>query len=95
MLIIQKRIAPQAHADAELQLAFEQRRKVRQRTALVTGEEVALFLDRGAILRGDDCLAADNGQVVRVVAAAEALMEVKSGDAGVLARAAYHLGNRH
>ena len=95
MLIIQKRIAPQAHADAELQLAFEQRRKVRQRTALVTGEEVALFLDRGAILRGGDCLVADNGQVVRVVAAAEALMEVKSGDAGVLARAAYHLGNRH
>ena len=95
MLIIQKRIAPQAHADAELQLAFEQRRKVRQRTALVTGEEVALFLDRGAILRGGDCLVADNGQVVRVVAAPEALMEVKSGDAGVLARAAYHLGNRH
>ncbi len=95
MLIIQKRIAPQAHADAELQLAFEQRRKARQRTALVTGEEVALFLDRGAILRGGDCLVADNGQVVRVVAAPEALMEVKSGDAGVLARAAYHLGNRH
>jgi len=95
MLIVQQRIAPQAHADAELQLAFEQRRKARQRTALVTGEEVALFLARGAILRGGDCLVADNGQVVRVVAAPEALMEVKSGDAGVLARAAYHLGNRH
>jgi urease accessory protein len=95
VLIVQKRIAPQAHADAELQLAFEERRKARQRTTLVTGEEVALFLDRGAILRGGDCLLSDDGQVVRIVAADEALMEVKSVDAGVLARAAYHLGNRH
>ena len=95
MLIIQKRIAPQAHADAELPMAFEQRRKTRQRTALASGEEAALFLDRGSTLRGGDCLLSDDGRVVRVVAAAEALMEVKSGDAGVLARAAYHLGNRH
>ena len=95
MLIVQKRIALQPHADTELRLAFEQRRKARQRTVLVTGEEVALFLDRGMILHGGDCLLSDDGRVVRIVAAPEALMEVKSDDAGVLARAAYHLGNRH
>jgi urease accessory protein len=95
MLIVQQRIAPQARADAELRLPFEQRRKTRQRTALASGEEVALFLDRGLVLRGGDCLLGDDGRVVRVVAAPEALMEVKSSDAGVLARAAYHLGNRH
>jgi len=95
MLIVEKRIASQTHADVELQLPFEERRKVRQRTNLSNGEEVALFLERGSILRSGDCLLGDDGRVVRVVAACEPLMEVKADDAGVLARAAYHLGNRH
>jgi urease accessory protein len=95
MLIIERRIAPQPHADAELVLAFEERCKVRQRTRLESGEEVALFLDRGTILRDGDCLASEDGRVVRIVAAQEALMEVRTCDAELLARAAYHLGNRH
>ena len=61
----------------------------------MSGEEVALFLDRGTILRGGDCLAAEDGRVIRVVALPEALMEVSASDAELLARAAYHLGNRH
>ena len=39
--------------------------------------------------------AADDGRVVRVVAADEDLLEVRCDDADALARAAYHLGNRH
>src|SRR5215831_18589389 len=95
MMIVEKRIAKQAHADARLELSFEDRRKARQRTRLEDGEEVALFLDRGTILRGGDCLEARDGRIVRIVAAAEALMEVSTADATLLARAAYHLGNRH
>jgi urease accessory protein len=95
MLIVEKRIAPQARADAELALPFEERRKARQRTVLSSGEEVALFLDRGTILRGGDCLLGDDGRLIRVVAAPEPLMEVAASDASLLARAAYHLGNRH
>jgi urease accessory protein len=95
MLLLQRRIAPQAHADAELPLPFELRQKSRLRTALASSEEVGLFLERGTILRGGDCLQADDGRIVRIVAAPEALMEVASGDARALARAAYHLGNRH
>lgn len=95
MLIVQRRIDPSEHADVELQLAFEQRRKTRQRTLLPSGEEIALFLDRGNVLRGGDCLLGEDGRVVRVVAAPESLMEVRSDDAHALARAAYHLGNRH
>jgi urease accessory protein len=95
MLIVEKRIAAQAHADAELELAFEERRKVRQRLRLGSGEEVALFLDRGTVLRGGDCLRAQDGRIVRVVAAAEPVMEVRTDDGLLLARAAYHLGNRH
>jgi urease accessory protein len=95
MLLLQRRIAPQAHADAELPLPFELRQKSRLRTALESGEEIGLFLERGTILRGGDCLQSDDGRVVRVVAAPESLMEVASFDARALARAAYHLGNRH
>ena len=95
MLIIRERIAPQPHADAELVLPFEQRQKSRLRTVLASSEEIGLFLERGTILRGGDCLRGDDGRIVRVVAATEALMEARSADPQALARAAYHLGNRH
>ena len=95
MLIVQKRIEPRDSADEELRLPFEQRQKTRQRTVLASGEEVALFLDRGNFLRGGDCLLGEDGRVVRIIAAPESLMEITSDDASALARAAYHLGNRH
>ena len=95
MLIVEKRIASQPRADVELELPFEERRKVRQRMRLANGEEIALFLDRGSVLRGGDFLQSEDGRVVLVVAASEPLMEVKTQDASLLARAAYHLGNRH
>src|ERR1700694_1289120 len=95
MLIVRQRSAKQDHADAELVLPFELRQKSRLRTALRSGEEGGLFLDRGALRRGGDCLLADDGRIVRVTAAREAVMEVRSADPDGLARAAYHLGNRH
>src|ERR1700694_1822776 len=95
MLIVRQRSAKQDHADAELVLPFELRQKSRLRTALRCGEEVGLFLDRGAVLRGGDCLLADDGRIVRVTAAPEAVMEVRSADPDGLARAAYHRGHRH
>ena len=95
MLIARERIAVVARVDAELCLPFEQRRKTRQRAVLVGGEEIWLFLDRNVVLHGGDYLLGEDGRVVSVVAAPEALMEVKTDDASALARAAYHLGNRH
>ena len=95
MLIVQKRIPPQTAFDVELILPFEQRQKSRLRTTVATGEEIGLFLERGTVLRGDECLEADDGRVVRVVAADEDLLEARCVDPHALARAAYHLGNRH
>ena len=95
MLIVQRRIPPQPAFDAELALPFEQRQKSRLRTTVSGGEEIGLFLERGAVLRGGEFLRADDGRVVRVVAADEDLFEVRCTDPGALARAAYHLGNRH
>ena len=95
MLIVQKRTSQQLTPDAELILPFELRQKSRLRTAVASGEEIGLFLPRGSVLRDGDCLEADDGRVVRVTAAPEDLIEVRCADADALARAAYHLGNRH
>ena len=95
MLIVRKRITPPTSFDAKLVLPFELRQKSRLRTTVEGGEEIGLFLDRGTVLRDGDCLEADDGRVVRVVGADENLLEVRCADASSLARAAYHLGNRH
>jgi urease accessory protein len=95
MIVIEHRAAAPAVATERLQLPFESRCKSRLRTRLASGEEAGLFLERGTVLRGGDKLLANDGRVVEVVAAPEALLEARSGDALLLARAAYHLGNRH
>jgi urease accessory protein len=95
MLVVQGRLTAPATPDADLVLPFELRQKSRLRTALGTGEEIGLFLERGTILRDGDLLQATDGRIVRVVAADEDLIEVRCADSDSLARAAYHLGNRH
>ncbi|NIF50751.1 urease accessory protein UreE [Burkholderia sp. Ax-1724] len=78
-----------------LTLAFDERRKSRLAATLDNGEEVALLLPRGTVLHDGDVLIADDGGLVRVVAAHEAVLYVRASDALTLTRAAYHLGNRH
>ncbi len=95
MLILRARAAPAQAVDAELSLAFESRQKSRLLTQLADGEPVTLMLARGSVLRGGDRLVADDGRVVRVRAADEAVMDAHAADPQVLARIAYHLGNRH
>jgi urease accessory protein len=95
MLSITQRWAGERPADVELVLPFQLRSKSRVRTALTTGEEVGLILERGSILRGGDLLLAEDGRVVVVVAATERVSTVSSSDPLQLLRATYHLGNRH
>lgn len=95
MLPIEKKASHDAVATERLVLPFELRCKSRLRTRLESGREVGVFLERGTILRGGDLLEAHDGCIVAVVAAPEAVMEVRSDNALMLARAAYHLGNRH
>jgi urease accessory protein len=76
----------------KLTLPFEQRQKSRLRAQADNGEEVALILPRGRVLRGGDRVAATDGREVEIVAAAEKLLHIESAE---LARVAYHLGNRH
>ncbi len=80
---------------SRLELPFDSRQKTRLRTRLASGEEAALMLPRGEMLRGGDLVVASDGRVVEVVAAAERLVHVECASATELARCAYHLGNRH
>lgn len=95
MVLIEQHAPADAEATERLVLPFDLRCKSRLRTRLHSGEEAGLFLARGAVLRAGDRLLANDGRVVEVVAAPEVVMEVRSSDALQLARAAYHLGNRH
>ena len=95
MHVIERKAEPTATAKAHLVLSFEARCKSRLRTRLLSGEEVGLFMERGTVLRGGDKLAANDGTVIEVVAAPEMLMEATTNDPLLLAKAAYHLGNRH
>ena len=95
MLVVRHKLDTPAAHDALLVLPFELRQKTRLRTTVVGGEEIGLFLERGSILRNGECLKADDGRVIRVAAAPEALVEVRCADPDALARVAYHLGNRH
>lgn len=78
-----------------LALSWEQRRKSRLRAMTVGGQEIGLFLPRGTVLFDGDLLEATDGRVLQVVAAPEDVSTISSPDAMLLARAAYHLGNRH
>jgi len=95
MIRIAEILTEAAPAQAALSLPFELRRRSRLRSRLDGGEEVGLFLPRGTVLREGDLLRADNGWVVRIRAAPETVSWARSADALALARASYHLGNRH
>src|SRR5690349_17338951 len=82
-------------AERRLVLPFAERSRSRLRAMLDNGEEAGLFLERGTILRHGDLLLADDGRLVEVEAAPETVSTVRTDDALVLARASYHLGNRH
>ncbi len=82
-------------ADGRLTLPIEQRVRSRLRAKLDDGRDVGLFLPRGSLLRSGDFLGSDDGLVIEVVAAAETVSTIHCDDPTLLARAAYHLGNRH
>jgi urease accessory protein len=83
-------------ADGVLTMRFEDRRRSRLRTRLDDGREIALILPRGTRVREGDRLRAEDGStVIQVRAAAQTLSRVRTEDNLLLARAAYHLGNRH
>src|SRR4051794_34129861 len=87
-----------ASADAAgdtLTLPFELRQKSRLVARSDKGREIAMQLPRGHVLRHGARIKAEDGSVIAICAAEEELSVVTSDDPTALARAAYHLGNRH
>ena len=82
-------------ATTTVTLEHSDRQKSRGLLHLDDGTTAAMLLERGSGLRDGDRLLTDDGEVVLVQAAHEALSVVTAGDPLALSRAAYHLGNRH
>lgn len=79
----------------EIVLPYDLRKKSRLHTHSRCGKEVGLFLERGNILKGGDQLRAESGELIRIVAADEAVSTATGDDLLLLLKGAYHLGNRH
>lgn len=95
MIRITHRLEETATSQASLTLPFELRQKSRLHAKLDNGIEAGLFLPRGTVLRDGDLLRADNGLIIKVCAAIEEVSTAFANNSLLLARACYHLGNRH
>ncbi|MBC3419623.1 urease accessory protein UreE [Pseudomonas wayambapalatensis] len=96
MIVLTRRVAEAASVSGTVTLDVDSRIKSRLRVTLDDGREAGLMLERGHLLRGGELLAdADGLHVVQVLAAPERVSTVRCADPLLLARAAYHLGNRH
>jgi urease accessory protein len=95
MLILHTKIAHAEIVDGVLALPFEQREKCRLRATLASGEEVAEFMVRGSVLRDGELITGEDKRVIRIVATPEPVYVLRCATAQMLARCAFHLGNRH
>ncbi len=84
---------------ATIELDWDLRQKSRFEATDSTGRQLGIFLPRGTVVRGGDVLVAEDGSLIRVIAAQQAVLRIEHctehGTPFDLIRAAYHLGNRH
>ena len=82
-----------------VELDWDVRQKSRFDATDSAGRMLGVFLPRGTSVRGGDALVAEDGSLVVVKAAPQAVLVVRHctqhGSPFDLLRAAYHLGNRH
>jgi urease accessory protein len=82
-----------------IELDWDVRQKSRFSATDSSRRELGIFLPRGTLVRGGDVLVAEDGSLIRVIAAPQAVLVITAcaqhGTPFDLTRAAYHLGNRH
>jgi urease accessory protein len=82
-----------------VELDWDVRQKSRFDATDSQGRRLGVFLPRGTVVRGGDVLVAEDGSLVRVIAAPQPVLVIthctEHGSPFDLLRAAYHLGNRH
>jgi len=80
-------------------LDWDVRQKSRFESNDSAGRQVGVFLSRGQVVRGGDVLVGEDGSLLKVQAAPQAVLRITHctahGTPFDLTRAAYHLGNRH
>jgi urease accessory protein len=78
-------------------ITLDRQGRFRRRVLLTTdkGSDVLLDLPEATYLAHGDMLDLGNGTLVKIVAAAEPLLEIHAHNAVELARIAWHIGNRH
>jgi urease accessory protein len=84
---------------ATVELDWDVRQKSRFDATDSAGRTLGVFLPRGNVVRGGDVLVAEDGSLIQVQGAPQAVMVIRAcphhGTPFDLTRAAYHLGNRH
>ena len=84
---------------ATVELDWDVRQKSRFDATDSQGRRIGVFLPRGTAVRGGDVLVAEDGSLIKVVAAPQPVLVIthctQHGTPFDLTRAAYHLGNRH
>ena len=82
-----------------IELDWDVRQKSRFDATDSAGRALGIFLPRGTLVRGGDVLIAEDGSLVKVIAAPQPVLVITActthGSPFDLTRAAYHLGNRH
>ena len=84
---------------ATIELDWDVRQKSRFDATDSSGRLLGIFLPRGTVVRGGDVLVAQDGSLIKVIAAPQSVLRITHcthhGSPHYLIRAAYHLGNRH
>ena len=84
---------------ASVVLDWDVRQKSRFEATDSIDRQIGVFLPRGTLVRGGDVLVAEDGSLIRVIAAPQPVLVIthctEHGTPLDLLRAAYHLGNRH
>ncbi|MCC2674922.1 MAG: urease accessory protein UreE [Ramlibacter sp.] len=106
-MLTASKLLPQGHGlapvllrrAATIELDWDVRQKSRFDAVDSQGRALGVFLPRGTVVRGGDVLVAEDGSMVRVIAAPQPVLVItpcsEHGSPFDLVRAAYHLGNRH
>lgn len=95
MLRLVQKLDTPVPCSAAMTLRFDARQRSRFKALLDDGREAGVWLPRGGVLRGGDCLLGEDGTTVVVHAAPEAVSTGRASEVMNLIEAAYHLGNRH
>jgi urease accessory protein len=86
---------PKKRATGSVTLDFDARHRRRIRLTTDQGEDVLLDLPKAVAMADGDALQLEDGRLLKVLAAAEAVVEVRHKEPNQLMRLAWHLGNRH